>query len=188
MTIAGNTRSASKSAEHLEPGEIREQHNNPPFPFECGRDSPPHLTIPSSSRIPEPLESLFPNRTSRSPSPTPSPSSFEHILECQQQQFYEQQWLMMTSFQGMFATALATRAAPAGAAAPSSNLESKMRLKDPDTFDGSPRSCESFLNSCINIFLAQPQVYPDAATQVRFALLFLTGNATRWRDAIYRDL
>jgi hypothetical protein len=99
---------------------------------------------------------------------------------------------MMTSFQGMFATALATRAAPAsaatGAAPPSSNLESKMRLKDPDTFDGSPRSCESFLNSCINIFLAQPRVYPDAATQVRFALSFLTGNATRWRDAIYRDL
>jgi len=95
---------------------------------------------------------------------------------------------MMTSFQEMFATALATRAAPTGAATPSSSLESKMRLKDPDTFDGSPRSCESFLNSCINIFLAQPRVYPDAATQVRFALSFLTGNATRWRDAIYRDL
>jgi hypothetical protein len=192
MTIASNTRSASKSAERLEPGEIEEGEDYTPPAIERGRDAPPHLTIPSSSRIPGPFAEVpaFSHpASSRSPSPTPS---FEHILERQQQQFYDQQRLMMTSFQQMFATALAARTAPAanatGATAPPANLESKMRLKDPDTFDGSPRSCESFINSCVNIFLAQPHVYPDAATQVRFALSFLSGNATRWRDAMHRDL
>jgi hypothetical protein len=190
MTIAGNTRAALKSTERLEPGEIYREQNDPPTMFEHGRETPPHLMLPSSSQIPGPFDSQ--PASPHSTSPTPDPGSLEHILERQQRQFYEQQRLMMSSFQGMLATALASRTGHAtnstNIATPSASLESKMRLKDPDTFDGSPRSCKSFINSCVNIFLAQPRVYPDTGTQICFALSFLSGNATRWRDAIYRDL
>jgi hypothetical protein len=63
-----------------------------------------------------------------------------------------------------------------------------MRLSDPDPFDGSPKNTETFINSCVNIFMAQPLLYEDAESQVRFALSFLKSGATRWRDSFLRDI
>jgi len=63
-----------------------------------------------------------------------------------------------------------------------------MRLNDPDPFDGLPKNTESFINSCVNIFMAQPQLYLDAESQVRFALSFLKSGALKWRDGMLRDI
>ena len=63
-----------------------------------------------------------------------------------------------------------------------------MRLNDPDPFDGLPKNTESFINSCVNIFMAQPQLYSDAESQVRFALSFLKSGALKWRDGMLHDI
>jgi hypothetical protein len=78
-------------------------------------------------------------------------------------------------------TATATAATGAG-------HHPKMRLYDPKPFDGSPKNTDSFINSCVNIFMAQPDLYADAESQVQFALSFFKLKAIRWRDALFHDL
>jgi len=65
---------------------------------------------------------------------------------------------------------------------------SKMCLNDLDPFNGLPKDTESFINSCINIFMAQPQLYSDAESQVHFALSFLKTGALKWHDGMFHDI
>jgi hypothetical protein len=71
-------------------------------------------------------------------------SSLERILGQQQQQLSlalaEQQRTMMSSFQTIMANILHSHTTPpATAAANAMTSQSKMRLSDPDPFDGSPK-------------------------------------------------
>jgi len=180
------TRAAPKSRERLEPGEIAD--NDPeltPPSDERGREPPPHFTFSSTSHTPE-------GRPASPGSAAVDSATLERILDRQQQQLTlalgQQQRVMMTSFQEMFANILTSRAPTAPAVTASTTLQSKMCLNEPDAFDGSPKNTESFINSCVNTFMAQPQVYATPESQVRFALSFLKSGATKWRDALLRDL
>jgi len=178
---------------------IEEEVDLQPSPPTTGdtftRDHPPHLSLPDIPRLPE-----EPHR-----SPPPDGTSLERILDRQQRQITqaladqqrlnaqslaEQQRLMMTSFQNMLGNVLATQAARPPAANTAASLSSKMRLSDPDPFDGSPKHTESFINSCVNIFMAQPLLYANAESQIRFALSFFKAgtSAIRWRDGLLRDI
>jgi len=100
---------------------------------------------------------------------------------------------MMASFQQMFVNILALQAtatAPTTAGNHNANdySQSKMHLNDPDPFDGLPKNTESFINSCVNIFMAQPQLYSDPESQVRFALSFLKSGALKWRNSMLCDV
>ena len=100
---------------------------------------------------------------------------------------------MMASFQQMFVNILTSHAtavntAPAGNHNTNDYSRSKMHLNDPDLFDGLPKNTESFINSCVNIFMAQPQLYSDAESQVCFALSFLKSGALKWHDGMLRDI
>ncbi|PPQ84232.1 hypothetical protein CVT26_013080, partial [Gymnopilus dilepis] len=80
---------------------------------------------------------------------------------------------MLASFQASIQTQLAasvrpTAVPPAAPAVPVPTA-SKMKLADPDRFEGDPQDIERFLNSVTNIFMAQPA-------------------AARWSDNLYRDL
>ena len=192
----GKSRAAAHSQEHP-PSDVDEDHADddelPPVDSEERRHLLPHLGEPSSSLVDDP-----PYCTGNTlQSSSVDPSALERILERQQQQLTTalatQQQTMMTSFQQMFANVLASHAAAANAA-PTGNRNasdysrSKMRLNDPDPFDGLPKNTESFINSCVNIFMAQPQLYSDAESQVRFALSFLKSGALKWRDGMLRDI
>ena len=70
-----------------------------------------------------------------------------------------------------------------------SMVRTKIRMADPDVFDGSSKTVETFINSCINNFMAQPTVYPSAESRVRYALGFVKGgSATQWRDGLFMDI
>lgn len=47
---------------------------------------------------------------------------------------------------------------------------------------------DTFINSCVNIFMAQPLLYSSVESRVRFALSFMKGDALRWRDAFFKDI
>ena len=180
------TRAAAKSRERLEPGEIADsdQELSPPTE-ERGREPPPHFTFSSTSQTPE-------ERPTSPNSAAFDSATLERILDRQQQQLTQalgqQQRVMMSSFQQMFANVLSARAPTAPTITAPTTSQSKMRLSEPDAFDGSTKNAESFINSCVNTFMAQPQVYATPESQVRFALSFLKGGATKWRDALLRDL
>ena len=99
---------------------------------------------------------------------------------------------MMTLFQGMMNNVLTSQATRTPAAAPTTTaaaaLSSKMHLNDPDPFDGSPKNTETFINSCVNIFLAQPLLYADSESQVCFTLSFLKSGAIRWHDTMFCNI
>ena len=104
-----------------------------------------------------------------------------------------QQQTMMTSFQQMFMNVLASHATTADAAAAGNHSMSdyscsKMHLNDLDLFDGLPKNTESFINSCVNIFMAQPQLYLDTESQVCFPLLFLKSGALKWCNSMLHDI
>ena len=165
----------------------------PPVDYGEHRDLPPHLGERSSSHVDDP-----PYRADNTlHSSSVDPSALERILERQQQQLTTalatQQQTMMASFQQMFANILTSHAtaantAPGGNHNTNDYSRSKMRLNDPDPFDGLPKNTESFINSCVNIFMAQPQLYSDAESQVRFALSFLKSGALKWCDGMLRDI
>jgi hypothetical protein len=192
----GKGRAAARSQERP-PADVDDDDFNddelPPVDSEEHRDLPPHLGEPSTSRVGDP-----PYRTGNTLHlSSVDPSALERILERQQQQLTTalatQQQTMMASFQQMFANILTSHAttantAPAGNHNTIDYSRSKMRLNDPDPFDGLPKNTESFINSCVNIFMAQPQLYSDAESQVRFALSFLKSGALKWRDGMLRDI
>ncbi|KAF8158125.1 hypothetical protein B0H34DRAFT_707608 [Crassisporium funariophilum] len=62
----------------------------------------------------------------------------------------------------------------------------EMRMCDPDLFDGSPKSVESFLCSCVNQY--QPNVYPTDESRIRFALSYFKSGAIDWLNALIRDM
>jgi len=192
----GKNRVGARSQERP-PSELGEDHANdgelPPTDSGERRDRPPHSGQPSTSQTNDP-----PYRDENTlQSSSVDPSALERILERQQQQLTtalaSQQQTMMTSFQQMFANILASHA---NAATPATGVgynandhsRAKMRLNDPDPFDGLPKNTESFINSCVNIFMAQPQLYSDPESQVRFALSFLKSGALKWRDSMLRDI
>ena len=180
------TRAAAKSREHLEPGKIADSDSElTPPTDERGREPPPHFTVSSTSHTPE------------GHPPSPGSAAFdsatlERILDRQQQQLTQalgqQQCVMMSSFQQMFTNVLTSHAPTTPAVTASTTSQSKMCLSKPDAFDGSLKNTESFINSCVNIFMAQPQVYASPESQVHFALSFLKGGATKWCNALLRDL
>lgn len=188
---------ATAHSQERPPSDVDEDHADddelPPVDSEERQHLPPHLGEPSSSLVDDP-----PYRTGNTlQSSSVNPSALEQILERQQQQLTTalatQQQMMMTSFQKMFVNVLASHTAAANAA-PTGNCNasdyscSKMHLNDPDPFDGLPKNTESFINSCINIFMAQPQLYSDAESQVHFALSFLKSGALKWCDSMLRDI
>jgi hypothetical protein len=62
-------------------------------------------------------------------------------------------------------------------------------MADPEPFDGKAKNIESFINSCVNIFEAQPSQFTDNAARCRFALGFMKGDsAIRWRDLLFKEL
>lgn len=64
----------------------------------------------------------------------------------------------------------------------------KARMADPPTFDGSIKDSENFLSSLENIFDSQPSSFPIAESRIRYALTFLTGDASNWRKLLLRDV
>lgn len=68
------------------------------------------------------------------------------------------------------------------------SVSSKIRMADPEPFAGLPRMTDMFLNSCVNIFMAQPLQYPSVKSRVRFALGFIKGDATCWCDGMFKDI
>ena len=204
MANPGKSRAAARSTERPPPAENEEQgeHNTPPSPppanrLHAGRESPPHIHSHSRARSldldldePEPLHARRPPDSF-----SVNQSSLERILGQQQQQLSlalaEQQRTMMSSFQTMMADVLHSHATPTPRTTTTTNAttsQSKMRLSDPDPFDGSPKNAESFLDSCVNIFMVQPQLYANADAQVCFALSFCKSNAVRWRDGMFRRI
>ena len=165
----------------------------PPVDSEECQHLPPHLGEPSSSLVDDP-----PYCTGNTlQSSSVNPSALEQILEQQQQQLTmalaTQQQTMMTFFQQMFVNVFASHtatvnAAPTGNCTVSDYLRSKMHLNNLDPFNGLPQNMESFINSCVNIFMAQPQLYSDAESQVHFALLFLKPGALKWHDGMLHDI
>ncbi|KDR67893.1 hypothetical protein GALMADRAFT_146884 [Galerina marginata CBS 339.88] len=129
------------------------------------RDAPPHLSTHRGRSTP------------RRSSPSIEQSSLERILA-------NQQSIMMESFQAMMNTLVSSQSRiPAHAP-----VSTKMRMNDPDAFDGSPKNTDSFLNSCLNIFVAQPSVYRTDESKIRFALSFFKSGSINWRDAVIRDM
>ncbi|KAF8148576.1 hypothetical protein B0H34DRAFT_679602 [Crassisporium funariophilum] len=72
--------------------------------------------------------------------------------------------------------------------APSTNPTHKMRMNNPDVFDGLPKNTDSFLNSCINIFTAQPSVYRTGKSKIRFALSLFKSGSINWRNSVICDM
>lgn len=62
-------------------------------------------------------------------------------------------------------------------------------MADPEPFNGKAKNIESFINSCINIFSAQPMQFMDDAAKCRFALGFMKGDmAIQWHDLLFCEL
>ncbi|KDR72163.1 hypothetical protein GALMADRAFT_143477 [Galerina marginata CBS 339.88] len=170
-----HTRARSQNTQEVvpipvEPSTLYDNTNSPDDnehpASEPERDTPPHL---SNRRG---------RSTSRRSSPSIEQSSLERILASQQS-------IMMESFQAMM-NSLVTSQSRIPAHATVSNT--KMRMNDPDAFGGSPKNTDSFLNSCLNIFIAQPSVYRTDESKIRFALSFFKSGSLNWRDAVIRDM
>ena len=141
-------RATARSQEHP-PTDVGEDPTNddelPPVDYGVHQDWPLHLGDPSSSHVDNPP--YHADNTLHSSSV--DPSALECILERQQQQLTTalatQQQTMMASFQQMFTNILTSHAtaantAPAGNHNTNDYSQSKMRLNDPDPFDGYQRT------------------------------------------------
>lgn len=110
----------------------------------------------------------------------------QDFLDRQMRANDERQAALMASFRDILSSTIASQ--PRSAPSTSSGAP-KIRMAHPDAFDGTPKTVETFINSCVNIFMAQPTVYPNAESCVRFALGFVKGgSATRWRDGLFNDI
>ncbi|KDR70671.1 hypothetical protein GALMADRAFT_144566 [Galerina marginata CBS 339.88] len=118
------------------------------------------------------------SQNTRCSSPAIDQSSLERILA-------SQQTILMNSFQMIMNNLVSSQSC---IAAPTTISNLKMRMNDPDVFDGSPKSTDSFLNSCLNLFVAQPSVYCSDESKIRFALSFFKFGSINWRDAVIRDM
>jgi hypothetical protein len=149
------------------------------------RDQPPHLDTTHSPEAPARSRGRRPAARSVSPE-SDHMSTLERILAGQNAHMADITNLnrtMLESVREWMSGMVATQARPAPNPA-----TLKIRMADPDQFDGSPRTTESFVNSCVNIFMAQPLLYTTVESRVRFALGFMKGDALRWRDALLKDI
>ncbi|KAF8156340.1 hypothetical protein BJ912DRAFT_937116 [Pholiota molesta] len=151
------------------------------------RDQPPHL---GNIHSPDSSHRLHGRRSStRSISPDSDRlSTLQQILAGQNAHMADIMNLNRTMLESVcewMSGMVATQAAARPAHNPSAL---KIRMANPDQFDGSPRMMESFINSCVNIFMAQPSLYNNVESRVRFALSFMKGDTLRWRDARFKDI
>ena len=59
-----------------------------------------------------------------------------------------------------------------------SNIPSRVKLREPDTFDGSdPKKLRTFLLHCKFNFRDHPDLFPDGTTKVNYILSYLKGSA-----------
>ena len=59
-----------------------------------------------------------------------------------------------------------------------SNVPSRIKLREPDTFDGSdPKKLRTFLLHCKLNFQDCPDLFPDGITKVNYVLSYLKGSA-----------
>ena len=61
-----------------------------------------------------------------------------------------------------------------------SNVPSRVKLREPNTFDGSdPKKLRTFLLHCKLNFRDHPDLFPDGTTKVNYVLSYLKGSALR---------
>ena len=59
-----------------------------------------------------------------------------------------------------------------------SNVPSRIKLREPDTFDGSdPKKLQTFLLHCKLNFRDRPDLFPNGTTKVNYVLSYLKGSA-----------
>ena len=59
-----------------------------------------------------------------------------------------------------------------------SNVPSRVKLREPDTFDGSDlKKLRTFLLLCKLNFRDRPDLFPDGTTKVNYVLSYLKGSA-----------
>lgn len=144
-------------------------HNKPPHHYEeCGCSSSRHMSHCDSCHC-------------HSSSPSTSCNNPMLVVKCIM--CAQQQW-----FKKLLDRAI-TSAPPAAKSSLSSvDHTSKLCMSNPNNFSGNIKTMETFINSCVNIFMAQPLVYLSVETQVHYALSFVKGNVIHWCDALFAEI
>jgi hypothetical protein len=121
---------------------------------------------------------------------TDNMSAFERMVISQNNLLAANHQSALEGFQTIISNLIASQSQPRASATKTATtaIPAKIRMADPEPFTGLPRTTDSFLNSCVNIFMAQPLQYPSVESRVRFALSFIRGDATRWRDGMFKDI
>lgn len=158
--------------------------HDPPPHLGAVHDPSPHLGPKNSLDIPTRARG---HRSTRSVSPDAEHmSTLERILAGQNAHMADITNLnrtMLESVREWMSRMVATQTRPT-----LNPTALKIRMADPDQFDGSPRMTESFINSCVNIFMAQPLLYTSVESRVRFALSFMKGDSLHWHDARFKEI
>ena len=71
---------------------------------------------------------------------------------------------------------------------PAHSTAPKVRMADPPTFNGSLKDTDNFLSSLENIFDSQPTSFPTDESRIHYALTFLFGGASNWRNIKTRSV
>lgn len=158
------------------------------------RENPPHLFVEHSPPAEPDFRGRSRGRQSRTPPPVDAMRVMERMMQSQHDFLDRQmranddrQAAMFSSFHEILSSTIAAQ--PRGPSSSSVVSAPKIRMADPDIFDRSSKMVETFINSCVNNFMAQPAVYPSPESRVRYALGFIKGgSATRWRDGLFLDI
>ena len=59
------------------------------------------------------------------------------------------------------------------------------RLPAPESYKGNPRSCRSFLSTCLLVFKLQPSSFPTERSRVAYVITLLSGRAREWATAVW---
>lgn len=59
------------------------------------------------------------------------------------------------------------------------------KLPPPQSYDGEPGTCRSFLSQCSVIFELQPTTFPSDRSRVAYIITLLTGRAREWGTAVW---
>lgn len=89
----------------------------------------------------------------------------------------------------LVSSALHTLAPPLTTTCPAtSDPTAKIRMANPEYFEGQSTTVNTFMYSCVNIFLAQLTLYAMVETCVHFALSFIRGDAMRWKNVFFKEM
>ena len=132
------------------------------------RDTPPHQQAQGSNTA----------QSNASADPTPAPQPPPVIDPALQAAMSALVATMMQQFQNQ-----AANNRPANRPEPEPAPRSRVKTRDPDTYDGTdPAKLRSFLSQCKLVFRSRPHEFRDDHVKIMYAVSWLKGTAQRWYE------